>query len=160
MSELFRVSPPVRLTAADVPVPVRIAGMAIIVTRCLSVLMLAADLGYDGLADFVHRSAQAWDSTLIFIASQLLFFIELRCAIRLMRGDNRGRWGYVISQLLVVTYLLLASLGWIYPEIFSLRGDTPAAVIHALCLHKLPDFLVILLLFLPVSSRQFFQAGR
>ena len=74
------------------PVPVTVAGVAIIATRCLSVLMLANELGYTELANFVHRSAQSWDSTLIFIASQVIFLFELRCAFTLMRGSNRGRW--------------------------------------------------------------------
>lgn len=78
------------LVLTSTPVPVTIAGSAIIATRCISVLMLANELGYDEIANFVHRSAQAWDSTLIFIASQLIFLFELRCAFTLMRGSNAG----------------------------------------------------------------------
>lgn len=139
------------------PVPVMVAGVAIIATRCLSVLMLANELGYAEIVNFVHRSAQAWDSTLIFIASQMIFFIELRCAIILMRGANRGRWGYVATQALVLGYMLMASMGWIYPEIFSIGGENSTQVIHHTLLQKLPDVLVLLLLFVPASSRAFFQ---
>jgi hypothetical protein len=139
------------------PVPVMVAGSAILITRCLSVLMLANELGYDELANFVHRSAQAWDSTLIFIASQLIFLFELRCAFTLMRGNNRGRWGYVATQIIVLIYMLMASVGWIYPEIFSIPGESNAQIIHHTLLQKLPDVLVLMLLFVPASSRAFFR---
>ncbi|MDE1185239.1 MAG: YbjO family protein [Pantoea sp.] len=139
------------------PAPVTVAGIAIIATRCISVLMLANELGYDELVNFVHRSAQAWDSTLIFVASQLIFLFELRCAFTLMRGSNRGRWGYVATQVVVLGYMLLASMGWIYPEIFSIHGESNAQIIHHTLLQKLPDAMVLLLLFVPASSRAFFR---
>ena len=144
--------------ANSTPAPVMVAGIAIIATRCLSVLMLANELGYDEMANFVHRSAQAWDSTLIFIASQLIFLFELRCAFTLLRGSNRGRWGYVIAQIIVLGYMLMASVGWIYPEIFSIPGETNAQIIHHTLMQKVPDALVLLLLFVPASSRAFFRA--
>lgn len=145
------------LVLTSAPVPVTIAGSAIIATRCISVLMLANELGYDEIANFVHRSAQAWDSTLIFIASQLIFLFELRCAFTLMRGSNAGRWGYVATQIVVLLYMLMASVGWIYPEIFSIPGENNAQIIHHTLLQKLPDVLVLLLLFVPASSRAFFR---
>ncbi|KGT93659.1 YbjO family protein [Erwinia sp. S63] len=144
--------------ANSTPAPVMVAGIAIIATRCLSVLMLANELGYDEMANFVHRSAQAWDSTLIFIASQLIFLFELRCAFTLLRGSNRGRWGYVMAQIIVLGYMLMASVGWIYPEIFSIPGETNAQIIHHTLMQKVPDALVLLLLFVPASSRAFFRA--
>ncbi|WP_343463190.1 YbjO family protein [Pantoea sp.] len=154
MSEILKNSALMTLT----PVPVTVAGIAIVATRCISVLMLANELGYEELANFVHRSAQAWDSTLIFIASQLIFLFELRCAFTLMRGSNRGRWGYALAQAVVLFYMLLASTGWIYPEIFSISGETNAQIIHHTLLQKVPDALVLLLLFVPASSRAFFRA--
>ncbi|KOC92793.1 YbjO family protein [Winslowiella iniecta] len=157
MSDVFRAGKGIMEAHSAIPVPVLIAGSAIIATRCLSVLLLANELGYEELANFVHRSAQAWDSTLIFIASQLIFFIELRCAIALMRGTNWGRWGYVLTQAAVVLYMLVASLGWVYPEIFSISGETNAEIVHTLILQKFPDLVVLILLFVPVSSRQFFH---
>ena len=137
------------------PVPVTIAGSAIIATRCISVLMLANELGYDEIANFVHRSAQAGLHA-NFIASQLIFLFELRCAFTLMRGSNAGRWGYVATQIVVLLYMLMASVGWIYPEIFSIPGENNAQIIHHTLLQKLPDVLV-LLLFVPASSRAFFR---
>ncbi|WP_019106177.1 YbjO family protein [Pantoea ananatis] len=139
------------------PVPVTVAGVAIIATRCLSVLMLANELVYTELANFVHRSAQSWDSTLIFIASQVIFLFELRCAFTLMRGSNRGRWGFVAAQIVVLLYMLMASTGGIYPEIYSIAGENNLQIIHRTLLQKLPDLMVLLLLFLPASSRAFFR---
>ncbi|MGD8106651.1 YbjO family protein [Pantoea sp. FN0302] len=156
MSEVFRFGK-AAVRPQQAPVPVMIAGQAIIATRCISVLLLVNELGYDGIADFIHRSAQAWDSTLIFVASQMLFFIELRCALTLMRGSRRGRLLYALSQAVVLLYLWAASVGWIYPEIFSISGASNGEIFHRLILHKSPDLLVLLLLFLPASSRQFFQ---
>ncbi|ORM69289.1 YbjO family protein [Pantoea rwandensis] len=143
--------------ASSTPAPVVVAGIAIIATRCLSVLMLANELGFEEIANFVHRSAQAWDSTLIFIASQLIFLFELRCAFTLMRGSNRGRWGYVTTQVIVLIYMLMASVGWIYPEIFSISGETNAQIVHHTLLQKVPDVMVLLLLFVPATSRAFFR---
>lgn len=153
MSETLKHRP----VLPEAPVAVSVAGIAIIVTRCLSVLMLANELGYAEIVNFVHRSAQAWDSTFIFIASQLIFLFELRCAFTLMRGSNRGRWGYVGTQVIVLFYMLMASMGWIYPEIFSISGENNAQIIHHTLLQKLPDVIVLMLLFLPVSSRVFFH---
>ena len=143
--------------ASSTPAPVMVAGIAIIATRCLSVLMLANELGFEEMANFVHRSAQAWDSTLIFIVSQLIFLFELRCAFTLMRGSNRGRWGYVITQVIVLCYMLMASVGWIYPEIFSIPGESNAQIVHHTLLQKVPDVMVLLLLFVPATSRAFFR---
>ena len=156
MSEVFRTGKVVT-RYPQAPVPVLIAGQAIIATRCLSVLLLANEMGYDGVSDFIHRSAQAWDSTLIFFASQIIFFIELRSALTLMRGSRRGRATYLITQAIVLLYLWAASMGWIYPEIFSLSGAGSIDILHNLLLHKMPDLLVLALLFLPAASRQFFQ---
>ena len=153
MSETLKHRP----VLPEAPVAVSVAGIAIIVTRCLSVLMLANELGYAEIVNFVHRSAQAWDSTFIFIASQLIFLFELRCAFTLMRGSNRGRWGYVGTQVIVLFYMLMASMGWIYPEIFSISGESNAQIVHHTLLQKLPDVVVLMLLFLPVSSRVFFH---
>lgn len=139
------------------PASVLVAGIAIIATRCISVVMLANELGYEELVNFVHRSAQSWDSTVIFVASQLIFLFELRCAFTLMRGSNRGRWGYVATQIIVLGYMLMASMGWIYPEIFSIGGENNAQIIHHTLAQKLPDVVVLLLLFVPASSRAFFR---
>ncbi|MFD1802971.1 YbjO family protein [Mixta tenebrionis] len=156
MSEVFRTGNAV-VRRQQAPVPVTIAGQAIVATRCISLLLLVNELGYDGVADLVHRSAQSWDSTLILIISQLIFCIELRCALTLMRGSRRGRWGYALTQAVVVLYMCAASVGGVYAEIFSISGANRFEILHSLMMHKVPDLLVLALLFLPASSRQFFQ---
>jgi len=157
MSEVVREKKAAFSWASRIPVPVWIAGSAIIATRCLGVLLLVNELGYEEMMNFVHRSAQAWDSTLIFIASQLILFIELRCAIALMRGRNWGRWGFLLSQVVVLVYMFSASMGWIYPEIFSIVSENGSQMVRSLLAQKLPDMLMLLLLFVPASSRRFYR---
>ena len=71
MSEVFRTGKVVT-RYPQAPVPVLIAGQAIIATRCLSVLLLANELGYDGVSDFIHRSAGPGLHA-DFFASQIIF---------------------------------------------------------------------------------------
>ncbi|CAO97219.1 YbjO family protein [Erwinia tasmaniensis] len=141
----------------SVPVTVWIAGCSIIATRCLGVLLLANELGYEELLNLIHRSAQAWGSTLIFIASLLVWLTELRSAIALLRGHNWGRWVFLTTQVLVLAYMFSASAGWIYPELFSIVREHDAQILPSLLLDKSPDLLVLLLLFVPASSRRFFR---
>ena len=157
MSEVLRESKAVLTSPSSVPVPILVAGIAIVATRLVSVALQVHELGMAEVASFVYRSAQAWDSTLIFIASQLIFFFELRCAVALMRGKNWGRYGFVAAQASVMLYMFCASMGWIYPELFSISGDNNLQIVHQLISQKLPDLLVILLLFLPETSRAFFR---
>ncbi len=157
MSEVFREGKAVLKSPSSVPVAVLVAGIAIIATRLISLALQVHELGLAKVASFVYRSAQAWDSTLIFIASQLLFFFELRCAVALMRGKNWGRWGYVVAQVVVGLYMYSASMGWIYPELFSINGENSLQIVHLLISQKLPDLLVILLLFVPAGCRQFYR---
>ncbi|PIJ51286.1 hypothetical protein BL250_08605 [Erwinia sp. OLTSP20] len=157
MSDIFRGPPVTTGQSGSAPVAVLVTGIAIIAIRLLDVLLLSSELGLQELMNFVHRSAQAWDSTLIFIGSQLLFFFELRCAFGIIQGRNWARWGYVFSQIIALSYLFVASMGWVYPEIFSISGENNTQIIHRLIAQKFPDLLLILLLFLPGSSRQFFR---
>ncbi|MEH0017856.1 YbjO family protein, partial [Citrobacter portucalensis] len=50
-----------------------------------------------------------------------------------------------------------ASLGYGYPELFSIAGESRREILHTLVMQKLPDMLVLLLLFVPASSRRFFR---
>ncbi|ROR11223.1 YbjO family protein [Erwinia sp. JUb26] len=157
MSEVFRGGSALSDERMAIPVPVLIAGSAIIATRVLSVLLLANELGYEEVINFIHRSAQSWDSTLIFIVSQLIFFLELRCAIALMRGRNWGRWTFFATQVVVLLYMMVATLTGIYPEIFSISGENNAHIIGSLIAQKFPDMLILLLLFVPLSSRHYYR---
>ncbi|MBM7342394.1 YbjO family protein [Pantoea coffeiphila] len=157
MSEVFRGGGTLSGDRMAIPVPVLIAGSAVIATRVLSVLLLANELGYEEVMNFIHRSAQSWDSTLIFIASQLIFFLELRCAIAMIRGRNWGRWTFLATQVIVLLYMMVATLTGIYPEIFSISGEDNVRIISSLIAQKLPDMLVLLLVFVPVSSRHYYR---
>lgn len=157
MSEALREGQAVLKPFSSAPVPVLVAGIGIIATRLISLALQVHELGLAEVVSFVYRSAAAWDSTLIFIASQVLFFFELRCAVALIHGKNWARWGYALTQVAVVVYMYSASMGWIYPELFSIKGENSLQIVHLLMSQKLPDLLVLLLLFVPARCRQFYR---
>lgn len=47
--------------------------------------------------------------------------------------------------------------GYGYPELFSIPGESKREIFHSLMLQKLPDMLILMLLFVPSTSRRFFQ---
>lgn len=78
-------------------------------------------------------------------------------------GDARpqlGRWGYVVCQCIVVLYLLLATIGSVFPEVFTVEGETSGQILHVLILQKIPDVVILALLFVPTASRRFFAARK
>lgn len=141
----------------NAPTLVLIAATAIVAIRCLDLLLLFNLLGMRGIVDFLHRSAQTWTLTFIFFISLALLFIEFRCAFAIVRGRNWGRWLYLCIQIAITGYLWLASLGWGYPELFSIAGDTKRDILRSFFLQKLPDALVLCLLFIPPKSRRYFR---
>ena len=141
----------------NAPTLVQVAAIAIITTRCLDLLLLFNMLGVRGVQDFIHRSVQTWSLTLIFLASLLMLCVEFRCAFVILKGRTWGRWVYLLTQLIGAGYLWAASLGWGYPELFSIAGETKREIFHSLIMQKLPDLLVLFLLFIPAPSRRFFQ---
>ncbi|ELN2574577.1 TPA: YbjO family protein [Enterobacter kobei] len=141
----------------NVPALVQVAALAIIMIRCLDVLMILNTLGVRGIGEFIHRSVQTWNLTLVFLSSLVLVFIEIYCAFSLVKGRNWARWVYLLTQVTAASYLWAASLGYGYPELFSIAGGSKREILHALFLQKLPDMLVLFFLFVPASSRRFFQ---
>lgn len=141
----------------NAPTLVQVAAIAIITTRCLDLLLLFNMLGVRGAMDFVHRSVQTWSLTLIFLASLLMLCVEFRCAFVILKGRSWGRWVYLLTQIIAASYLWAASLGWGYPELFSIAGGSKREIFHSLMMQKLPDLLVLFLLFVPAPSRRFFQ---
>jgi len=141
----------------NVPALVQVAALAIIMIRCLDVLMILHTLGPRGMGEFIHRSVQTWNLTLVFMSSLLLVFIEISCAFSLVKGRNWARWVYLLTQIIAAGYLWAASLGYGYPELFSIAGGSRREILHALFMQKLPDLLLLCLLFIPASSRRFFQ---
>ncbi|MGG5836666.1 MULTISPECIES: YbjO family protein [Enterobacteriaceae] len=141
----------------NVPALVQVAALAIIMIRCLDLLMIFNTLGMRGLGEFIHRSVQTWTLTLVFFSSLMLVFIEILCAFSLVKGRNWARWGYLLTQIIATVYLWAASLGYGYPELFSIPGESKREIFHSLVMQKLPDLLVLCLLYLPASSRRFFQ---
>jgi hypothetical protein len=148
-----------RLSHASLNVPalVQVAALAIILIRALDLLMIFNLLGLNGLEEFVHRSVQTWTLTLIFLASLLMVFVEIWCAFSLVKGRNWARWLYLFTQIIATGYLWAASLGYGYPELFSIAGESKREIFRSLMMQKLPDLLVLLLLFVPAASRRFFR---
>ncbi len=90
----------------------------------------------------------------------MLVFLEICCAFSVVRGRNWARWVYLVCQCIVVLYLLLATIGSVFPEVFTVEGETSGQILHVLILQKLPDMLVLALLFVPTASRRFFAARK
>ncbi|HGE8491791.1 TPA: YbjO family protein [Serratia marcescens] len=147
-------------STSDAPVPVMVAGTAMVAIKCISVVLLLGELGVDGAQEFVNTSAQAWDSTFIFLAGLMLLCLQISCGFAVMRGRNWGRWGYVACQCIVVLYLLLATIGSVFPEVFTVEGETSGQILHVLILQKIPDVVILALLFVPTVSRRFFAARK
>ena len=141
----------------NVPALVQVAALAIILIRCLDLLMVFNLLGLSGIGEFIHRSVQTWSLTLVFLSSLVLVFIEIACAFSLVKGRNWARWVYLLTQITAASYLWAASLGYGYPELFSIAGESKREILRALFMQKLPDMLVLCLLFVPASSRRFFR---
>ncbi|MDE9657382.1 YbjO family protein [Citrobacter braakii] len=141
----------------NVPTLVQVAALAIIMIRCLDLLMIFNTLGFRGTSEFIHRSVQTWNLTLVFLGSLVLLFIEIYCAFSLVKGRNWARWVYLLTQIIASVYLWAASLGYGYPELFSIAGESRREILHTLVMQKLPDILVLLLLFVPASGRRFFR---
>ncbi|MCE0799886.1 YbjO family protein [Buttiauxella sp. A2-C1_F] len=141
----------------NAPTLVLVAAIAILSTRVLDLMLLFNMLGVRGVIDFVHRSVQTWNLTLIFLGSLVMLCIELRCAFVIMKGRNWGRWVFLATQVIAVAYLWSASLGWGYPELFSIPGESKREIFRSLMTQKLPDLLVLFLLFIPTRSRLFFK---
>jgi len=143
-----------------IPVPVMIGASAIVATRCLEFILLFDAMGVAGVVDFVQASAESWVNCFILLASLLIVWIECHASYAMMRGRNWGRWAFVGGQAVVVSYMLLASFEWFGPKIFRFETETQGQFLHALLMQKVPDIVVLLLLFAPQSSRQFFLRRR
>ncbi|MEM0653016.1 YbjO family protein [Klebsiella huaxiensis] len=141
----------------NVPALVQVAAFAIILIRGLDLLMILNQLGVQGIEEFVHRSVQTWALTLVFLSSLVLVFVEIWCAFSLVKGRNWARWLYLLTQVIVIGYLWAASLGYGYPELFSIAGESKREIFRSLVLQKLPDLLVLAILFVPTPCRRFFR---
>ncbi|WP_194205566.1 YbjO family protein [Superficieibacter sp. 1612_C1] len=141
----------------NVPALVQVAAIAIILIRCVDLLMLFNLLGWKGLQELIFRSAQTWSLTLVFMASLVLLFVDILCAFSVVKGRSWARWLYLFAQASAGAYLWAASIGYGYPELFSIAGESRGEIFHALVMQKLPDIMVLMLLFLPSPSRRFFR---
>jgi len=143
-----------------IPVPVMIGASAIVATRCLEFILLFDAMGVAGVTDFVRASAGSWLNCIILLASLIIVLMECHAAYAMMRGRNWGRWAFIGCQTVVVSYMLLASFEWFGPKIFRFETDTQGEFLSALLMQKIPDIVVVLLLFVPPVSRRFFLRRR
>jgi len=141
----------------NVPTFVLIAAIGIITTRCLDLVLLCNMLGFGGLTEFLYRSMQTWALRMIFFGSLVMLVVEFYCAVAIIKGRNWGRWVFLGTQVIAVAYLWAASLGFGYPELYSIAGETQQEILHSLIIQKLPDLLVLFLLFVPSRARLFFR---
>ena len=141
----------------NTPTFVLIAAIGIMTTRCLDLVLLFNMLGFSGAMEFFHRGMQTWALRGIFFGSIIMLVTELYCAVTISKGLNWGRWVFLLTQVIAVSYLWAASLGFGYPELFSIAGETQRDILRSLFIQKLPDLLVLFLLFVPRRSRLFFR---
>ncbi|EKN4704508.1 YbjO family protein [Yersinia ruckeri] len=142
------------------PVAVLIGGTAIIATRILGLLLLIAELGMGEIQAFIAGNLQGWDSALILLASLGLLSLEIACGRAVIRRKNWGRWCYLLCQFLVIVYMLLVSLDWLYVDVFRIEGETSIDVLRSLLMQKVPDLVIIGLLFIPFHSQRFFRQSK
>ncbi|MDF7681314.1 YbjO family protein [Enterobacteriaceae bacterium ESL0689] len=141
----------------NVPALIQVAAFAIILNRGIDLIMIVNHLGINGIEEFIHRSVQTWTLTGVFLASLSLVFTEIWCAFALIKGRNLARWILLLTQIIITGYLWAASLGYGYPELFSIAGESKREILHSLLLQKLPDILVLVLIFVPAPCRRFFR---
>ncbi len=124
----------------NVPALVQVAAFAIILIRAVDLLMILNQLGIGGIEAFIQRSVQTWTLTLVFLSSLLLVFIEIWCAFSLVKGRNLARWIFLLTQIIVTAYLWAASLGYGYPELFSIAGESKREILRSLVMQNCPIF--------------------
>lgn len=90
MSEILRNRHEMLRKWALAPVPVLIAGTAMIGIHTLGFLLLLHELGFDGLSAFISDSVQNWDSMLLCIASVAVLSIEIVCGLAVIQGKTGG----------------------------------------------------------------------
>ncbi|NAZ94632.1 YbjO family protein, partial [Vibrio toranzoniae] len=67
---------------------------------------------------------------------------------------------YLLCQFLVIVYMLLVSLDWLYVDVFRIEGETSIDVLRSLLMQKVPDLVIIGLLFIPFHSQRFFRQSK
>lgn len=72
----------------------------------------------------------------MFLSSLMLVFIEIYCAFSLVKGRNWARWVYFLTQITAASYLWAASLGYGYPELFSIPGGSRREIFHSLVMQN------------------------
>lgn len=141
----------------NVPALVQVAALAIIMIRCLDLLMIFNTLGFRGTSEFIHRSVQTSNLTLVFLGSLVLLFIEIYCAFSLVKATELGTLDLSVDPDYRQRLSVGCFAGLRIPRTIQYCGESRREILHTLVMQKLPDMLVLLLLFVPASSRRFFR---
>lgn len=157
MSDIMKPRPNKLRNGISPPVSILIAGTAIIGIRVLGFLLLLHELGTEGIWLFVLESIRSWDATLLCLGSMIVLLIELGCGFAVMRGRDAGRWWYLWCQVAVFIVSMTAALTDWHPEFFGVEGETAIEIIREVILQKLPEMIILALLFLPHSSRKYLR---
>ncbi|MEG3132881.1 DUF2593 family protein [Rouxiella sp. T17] len=142
---------------AFIPVPVMVGASAIVATRLLEFVLLFDAYGYVGIKELLSVSSESWFNSFIMLAGLLILLLECQCAYAMMRGRRWSRRLFFGCQLLTVIYLFCASEEWIGPMLFRLDIDSTPQLMAELLQRRLPDLLVLGLIYLPAGSRRFFN---
>ncbi|KAB7896997.1 DUF2593 family protein [Rouxiella sp. S1S-2] len=145
---------------AFIPVPVMAGATAIIATRLLEFVLLFDAYGYVGVKELLSVGSESWFNSFIMLAGLLIVLLECQCAYAMMRGSSWSRRVFLACQLLSVIYLFCASEEWIGPMLFRLDFNTTPQLIAELMQRKVPDLAVLLLIYVPFSSRRFFRRDK
>ncbi len=141
----------------SLPAPVMAAAIAIVATRIFNLLMifLLPDGGESG--GLLHQLSMLPGYMAIFSLGIGIFITETVCAVMLLNGCPRARKLFIGCQCLLVV-LVLAGSGWegAAGVLGGDSADTQQLGYHIL-LQKIPDIIIILMLCLPASSREFFN---
>ena len=142
-----------------IPAPVLTAVISIIATRLFNLLMLVLLLKPDtgGTLSEIFRLSLLPDYRLLFMLMGMIFVFDAVSVLMLLRGSYRWRTLFICCQCLVLLLILCGGWG---EGLSGLPGIDPADSRHFvrhILLQKIPDGLIILLLWMPASSRTFFR---
>lgn len=134
----------------------QVAALAIIMIRCLDLLMIFNTLGFRGTSEFIHRSVQTEFDAGVSGQSGAAIYRNL---LRIFAG-KRTELG-TLDLSVDPDYRQRLSVGCFaglrIPRTIQYCGESRREILHTLVMQKLPDMLVLLLLFVPASSRRFFR---
>ncbi len=122
--------------------------------RGTDLLMILNLLGLQGLNEFIHRSVQTRNLTLVFLGSGAGVYRDL---VRLLAGERAQLGALDLSA--DADYRCRLPVGGVaglqVSGAVQHSGESKREIFHSLVMQKLPDLLVLTLLFVPANCRRF-----